>query len=167
MVKVRKLVGANHHVTTAYSPWANGSIEVVNSMMLRATKALLSEWRLPGNQWPVVLTLVQGALYHQPSDRLGGVAPATAIGGFPASTPLSGIVHTVTKEVYEVDRLKNKRQMHVAEMHREVSATIEEKRAQALDRQNNKPGVKCPYFDAGDYMLVGLVVRRPTKLALH
>ena len=174
MEKVRKLVGAHHHVITAYSPWANGSVEVVNRMLLRALKALLSEWRLPVNHWPVVLPLAQGALGHQPSDRLGGVAPATSFGGFPASTPLSGIVHPVTKEVFEIDWLEKTQQKHVTELrsalaklHREVSATSEKKRAQARSRHNKKRGVEWANFDVGDYVLVGSVVRQPSKLALH
>jgi transposase InsO family protein len=172
--KIRKMVGAHHHVTTAYSPWANGSVEVVNRMLLRAMKALLSEWRLPATQWPFVLPLVQGALNHQPSDRLGGVAPATAFGGFPATTPLSGIVHPVTREVYEVDWLAKTRQKHVAELrealaglHQEVSALSEKKREQARGRHNKKRGVQWANFDVGDFVLVGSVVRHPSKLALY
>ena len=35
-----------HHFTTAYSPWANGSVERVCHEVIRACKAMTSEWRL-------------------------------------------------------------------------------------------------------------------------
>ncbi|KAF0719108.1 Aste57867_1285 [Aphanomyces stellatus] len=38
---VRTMVGLQHHITTAYSPWANGTVEVVNRMVLRTVKTLL------------------------------------------------------------------------------------------------------------------------------
>ncbi|RHY00747.1 hypothetical protein DYB36_012165, partial [Aphanomyces astaci] len=52
-----------------------------------------------------VLPLVQGALNHQPADRLGGIAPVTAFTGLPAKTPLAGFVHPTSKEVYVADWL--------------------------------------------------------------
>ncbi|KAH9105630.1 hypothetical protein AeMF1_018616 [Aphanomyces euteiches] len=36
--KIRKMVGAHHHITTAYSPWANGTVEVVNRLILRRSE---------------------------------------------------------------------------------------------------------------------------------
>ncbi|KAF0775784.1 hypothetical protein AaE_000515 [Aphanomyces astaci] len=36
--KVRKSVGAHLHITTAYSPWAKGTVEVVMRLVLRADK---------------------------------------------------------------------------------------------------------------------------------
>ena len=44
----------HHHFTTAYSPWANGSVERVCREVLRATKALCSEWKLAPRDWPAV-----------------------------------------------------------------------------------------------------------------
>jgi len=50
-----------HHFTTAYSPWANGSVERICREVLRATKALISEWKLSPKEWPAVTEAVQGA----------------------------------------------------------------------------------------------------------
>ncbi|ETV98504.1 hypothetical protein H310_08643 [Aphanomyces invadans] len=124
---------------------ANGSVEVVNKMLLPAVKALLSEWRFPATQWPMVLSLVQGALNHQLSNRLGGLATATAFGGFDATSPLSWIVHPTTKEVWDVDWLDKSRIKHVQnlrksidEMHRDASVRSEKLRSQAIARQRKK-----------------------------
>ncbi|ETW04755.1 hypothetical protein H310_03902 [Aphanomyces invadans] len=134
---------------------------------------LLSEWRLPATQWPMVLPLVQGALNHQPSNRLGGLAPVTAFGGFDATQPLSGTVLPTTKEVRDVDWLDKSRIKQVQdlrtsldEMHRDVLARSEKLCGQARARHAKKQGVKWTNFDVGDYVLVGSVVRHPSKLAM-
>ncbi|KAH9086029.1 hypothetical protein Ae201684P_005725 [Aphanomyces euteiches] len=171
--KIRKMVGAHHHITTAYSPWANGTVEVVNRLILRAVRALLSEMKLKTNEWPHVLLLVQGALNHQPSPRLGGVAPVTAFTGLPAKTPMSGFVHPTTKEVYVIDWLDDVRQRHMAELavalnelHRDVVAKSDKLRKQARKRRDEKASVKLTNFSVGDFVLVGSVVKQPTKLSL-
>ncbi|KAE8951185.1 hypothetical protein PF011_g33033 [Phytophthora fragariae] len=68
--RLQRALGAQHHFTTAYTPWANGTVEVVNRELLRAVKALLSERQLPVRDWPAVLSVVQGALNAMPADRL-------------------------------------------------------------------------------------------------
>ncbi|KAH9086556.1 hypothetical protein LEN26_020003 [Aphanomyces euteiches] len=107
--KLRKAAGAHHHITTAYSPWANDTVEVVSRLILRAVKTLTSELKLRSTDWHLVLALVQGALNHMPSDRLSGVAPVTAFTGRPATTPLSAFVNPITKEVTDIDWLDEAR----------------------------------------------------------
>ncbi|OWY99499.1 hypothetical protein PHMEG_00029487 [Phytophthora megakarya] len=48
--KLCYLLGAQHHFVTAYSPSANGSVEVVNRLVFRSLEALLSELKLRVNQ---------------------------------------------------------------------------------------------------------------------
>jgi hypothetical protein len=83
-----KLFGASHHFVTAYCPWANGIVGVVNRMLLRALKTMLSEWKLPMGEWMKILFQVQMALNFNPSSRLDGVAPVTGFLALPAHTPL-------------------------------------------------------------------------------
>lgn len=61
----------HHHFTTDYSPWANGSVERVCREVLRAAKALCSEWKLAPRDWPEVTECVQSVLNHAPLRRLG------------------------------------------------------------------------------------------------
>jgi len=60
-----------HHFSTAYSPWANGSVERVCRELLRSCKTLLSEWRLAYRDWPAVTEAVQSILNHAPLKKLG------------------------------------------------------------------------------------------------
>ena len=39
-----KQMGVKHHVTLAYCPWANGSVEIVGKELLWTTRAILSEF---------------------------------------------------------------------------------------------------------------------------
>ncbi|KAF0709695.1 hypothetical protein AaE_012802, partial [Aphanomyces astaci] len=128
--KIRKAAGAHHYFTTAYCPWANGTVEVINRQILRAVKTLTSELKLRATDWHLVLHLVQGGLNHMPSDRLSGMAPVTAFTGLYATTPLSAFVNTVTKEVANIDWLDSTCKKHMDELHeameqlhREVAAT--------------------------------------------
>jgi Integrase core domain/Integrase zinc binding domain len=72
---VNSALKAQHHFATAYSPWANGTVERLGREVLRATRAILSELKLRPDQWPFVHRMVQSALNNSPSQRLGGFAP--------------------------------------------------------------------------------------------
>jgi transposase InsO family protein len=85
---VSKLFGAAHHFVTAYCPWANGTVEVANRMLLRVLKSVLSEAKMPMSQWTKVLGLVQMALNFSPASRLDGVSPLTGFLALPARTAL-------------------------------------------------------------------------------
>jgi IS30 family transposase len=75
---VRRVWGAQHHFVTAYCPWANGTVEVVNRMLLRVLKSMSSEKKLKPSQWTLLVKQVQAALNLQPSAFLA----------LPVATPL-------------------------------------------------------------------------------
>lgn len=60
-----------HHFTTTYTPWANGTVERVCREVLRACRALISEWRLAEQDWPAVSECVQAIINSAPLKRLG------------------------------------------------------------------------------------------------
>jgi hypothetical protein len=171
---LRKTLGATHHFVTAYCPWANGAIEVVNRILQRAMKALLSERQLRPNQWPQVLPMVQAVLNHQPADRLGNVAPVTAFLGLPATTPVSGIrpyeepTDATEAEVSAVVR------QHVEDLadaleglHREVTRQSDRRKETKRQRRAKQVGEPLPKLSIGEYVLVGWVTAVPNKLALR
>ncbi|KAH9150968.1 hypothetical protein AeRB84_006310 [Aphanomyces euteiches] len=153
--KIKKLLGAHHHITTPHTPWANGTIEVVNRLILRVPRSLISEMKLKVNEWYRVLPLVQGALNHQPSDRLGGIAPITAFQGLPANAtpPLAGFVHPRTKIVHDIDWLDAARVKIMAELrvsldrvHLDVIKISKNRREKARARREMKKNVKLAKF---------------------
>lgn len=171
--KFRVLLGAQHHFVTAYSPWANGSVEVVNRLLLRSLRPLLSEHKLQINQWPQILPLVQATLNSMGSDRLGGVAPVTAFTGLSGSSQLSAILTTSSAEEASIEWVHSEQQKHLQavrieldKLHQQVSAISAKKNAQARVRQKNKQGVKMAHFSVGDFVLAASAVKGGSKLAL-
>nr|CCA27531.1 AlNc14C568G12167 [Albugo laibachii Nc14] len=57
MDNLRKILGAQHHFVTAYCPWANGTVEVMNRQLLKVMRSLLSEKKQWIGNWPSLLSL--------------------------------------------------------------------------------------------------------------
>ncbi|KAE9344158.1 hypothetical protein PF008_g9348 [Phytophthora fragariae] len=174
MEKLSVALGANHHFTTAYTPWANGTVEVVNREVLKSVKALLSERRLQVQDWPRVLPVVQAALNTMPADRLGGVTPLTAFTALPGGSQLRGILHPRDPLVSTVTWVEDETIQHLASvraaldgMHREMTNASEKRRRAARDRHAKKRGVTLPRFSEGDFVLAATATGRSgNKLAL-
>jgi hypothetical protein len=86
------LLGTSHNFTTAYSPWANGTVEAVCKQAIRAARAMLSEMRLAPQEWPCVLPAIQAVLNNSPSSHRAGQTPLTDFTGHARDTPLSLII---------------------------------------------------------------------------
>lgn len=173
MDMLRKVVGSQHHFTTAYCPFANGTVEVVNRMILKCIKSSMSELKLSVTQWYIILPLVQAAINGMPSDKLGGIAPVTAFAALPASNPLHSIFVPSTKTSVSVNWVRSAQGEHVKNvqrslenMHKYVSEQANQKREKARNRHATKRGVAMPRFEIGDFVLVGRVIKS-NKLALH
>lgn len=102
---LREATRANHFFKLAYCPWSNGTVEVVRREMLRAMRALASEFQLQMNAWPSLVPLIQSALINTILDRLGGRCPLTAFMGLPRDSPLVLITRKVgdTVKVHSIE----------------------------------------------------------------
>ena len=96
---VNRMLYARHHFTTAYCPQSNGTVETVCKEVLRACRALLSEFRLQESEWPVVIPLIQSVLNHSVRPSLGDRAPITVFTGLPADNPLRTVFPADTTKV--------------------------------------------------------------------
>ncbi|ETV68342.1 hypothetical protein H257_15665 [Aphanomyces astaci] len=153
--KIRKAAGAHHHFTTAYCPWANRTIKVVNRLILRAVMSLDGcEMKLRATDWHLVLALVQGAFNHMPSNRLSGMVPVTAVNDLPAKTPLSALVNTVTEEVTDINWLDSSRTKQMQKLH------------EAME-QLHREVIQLQKFAIGDFFLLGQVSRQRNKVSLQ
>lgn len=165
---LRESTKAHHHFTLAYCPWSNGTVEVVCRELLRATRALLSEFQLPVKAWPTVLPIVQSALNNSPLQRLSGHCPLTALTGLPQDNPLLSIKtkeQGVTK-IRNISELRarqvtsiRKLQDSLDQMHKSITANSDAKRKSAVDCHNRKTGVRPINFDVGDFVLRGILQR--------
>ena len=90
---LKRQLGAHHHFTTVYAPWSNGTVEVMNRLLVRLLRGLCSELKLKPTEWDSLLPIFMSALNHMPADRLKGVAPVKAFLALPATPPLSAFMH--------------------------------------------------------------------------
>jgi hypothetical protein len=158
---VRKALRTQHHFTTAYSPWANGTVERACREVLRAVRALLSEFKLGPRDWPAVAPIVQAALNSAPSPQRGDISPLTAFTGRPTASPLLSIVEPRTFAVLELSEVKLQQRLAVDELrssveriHKAAHESAERRRAAVAARRKSKSGMETANLDIGDYVLV-------------
>lgn len=167
----QKLKGS-HHFTLPYCPWTNGTVEVVCREMMRAMKALLSEFQLPFKHWPAVLPIVQSILNSTPLKRLGNRSPLTAFTGLPSDSPLltmkadmkSGPKHCTLEHARAVQLAQVNTLMDAMDnMHRDIADKTGKARAKQIQKHNIRTHVKPCNFDVGDYVLRSFSEKLITK----
>jgi hypothetical protein len=166
IAELHRMSGSRHHYTAAYSPWANGTVEIVNEAIVRCLRSLLSELKLKSSEWPNLLALVQGVLNHSPSRTLGGLSPVTAFTGLPAHDPFCGVYHTNSNSwracrmsPAEIINLHEELKQSLIDMHRSLSERKERIRS-GKRKLRNKRLTRKANFDLGDYVLVATVHRK-------
>ncbi|KAE9282551.1 hypothetical protein PR003_g27380 [Phytophthora rubi] len=172
--QLQRALGAHHHFVTAYTPWANGTVEVANREVPKAMKALLSERRLSVRDWPALLPVVQAALNGMPADRLGGTTPLTAFTALPGGSQLTSILHPCEPVDTPVEWVTQELQAHLGEirvaldgLHAEMVDASEKRRRAARERHSRRQGVKLQKFSEGDFVLAATATGRSgNKLAL-
>jgi hypothetical protein len=166
MAGVSKALHTQHRFTIANSPWSNGTIEVVCREVLRALRALVSEFQMEFIQWPTAVPMLQYILNHSASDRLGGLAPITAMTLLPATTPLLSIVSATpetsprtisqihAEQISEVAKLRSA----LDGLHRTLAQTSGAKRDSRRQARNRKLShASHPNFSEGDFVLVAVL----------
>lgn len=171
-----------HHFTTAYCPWANGSIERICRDVLTACKALLAEFGLPPKSWPRVTECAQSVLNHAPRQRLGprnkgspGVyrTPLEVFTGqrpvrpllqaFPPVPPSSaaGLSEVRARQLVNIEELGQA----LDDSHRDVQSLMSKSRERAIELHNKRTGATAARFDVGDFVLVRRGVPGKHKLS--
>ncbi|GMF23670.1 unnamed protein product [Phytophthora fragariaefolia] len=172
--RLQRTLGAQHHFVTAYTPWANGTVEVVNREILKCMKALLSERRLAIRDWPALLPVVQAAFNSMPADRLGGKALLATFTALPGGTQLTSILYPRDPEEASMHWVAQEIQEHLDSvrvaldgLHAEVVNASEKRRRAARERHARRHGVKLQKFSEGDCGLAATATGRSgNKLAL-
>lgn len=159
MTDIQKQLGTNHHFTTAYSPWANGTVEAVCKQTIRAARAMLSEMHLAPQEWPCVLPAIQAVLNNSPSSHRAGQTPLTAFTGHARDTPLSlTVLHPVTNQSLSFIKAQQlaestKFALQVEQLHKEVTDKVSRQRRKQMEAHNANTHLVQPNFSPGDYVL--------------
>jgi RNase H-like domain found in reverse transcriptase/Reverse transcriptase (RNA-dependent DNA polymerase)/Integrase core domain/Integrase zinc binding domain/Chromo (CHRromatin Organisation MOdifier) domain len=163
-------LGARHHFVTSYCPWANGSVEVLNRVVLRTLRALLSEFQMSENDWPRLLPLVQLTMNTNPSRRLKGRTPLEVMTGRRPEGPLMAAVSWAPpghvddghlRALMDIDCLSDT----LSRMHKDLAEVISDGRKRQIDAFNRKTHVQQENFDVGDYVLVPSTGGNRSKLS--
>ena len=172
----------NHHFTTAYSPWANGTVERVCREVLRASRALCSEWKLGAQDWPGVLETIQSILNHSPLKRLGlqsgkiGTVYRSPLEVFNGRRPRRPLMRATPPTTYEkafsMDEVRLKQVIEIEKlqeslenMHKHVNEEITKNRKRQVESHNKKTLVTPVNFEIGDFVLVQRAASAGHKLA--
>ena len=158
---LNRILRTRHHFTTEYCPQSNGTVEKVCKEVLRACRALLSEFRQKESEWPVAIPLIQSVLNHSVRPSLGNRAPLTVFAGLPADNPLRTVFSADASRTQTIELTSARRLMNVETLlkrmdgiHKEVAERRTRHRDRAVQRHNAKTHVRPINFDVGDFVLV-------------
>jgi hypothetical protein len=164
--ELERLTGSTHNYVTSYAPWANGTVEVVNSSILKCIRSLLSEFHLPWNKWSDLTPLIQGVLNHSPRRSLGDLSPVQLFIGLPRQDPFRYLYldetfrkTRMTKE--ELTNLHAELAQSLNDLHKIVIPIKEKKRQQSRKTARGIP----VNFEEGDYVLWASPITHLPKLA--
>ena len=164
-----------HHFTTPYTPWANGTVEIVNKHFLFVLKSLCSEFRLDFEHWPRLVPLVNMVLNFRIRPRVN-YAPITIMTGLTPSMPLDlitvpsrlgglDLLQSPLSEAELQDRTKDLCSA-LTNIHQTVANFNTNARAMKASSRNKNRKAVAPNFDVGDFVLVACDIERKvgTKL---
>jgi Integrase core domain len=161
MTGVQRALHSQHHFTTAYNTWDNGTVERACLEVLRGVRALLSEFKLLPAEWPRAHHLVHSALNHSPSPQRGNVAPITPFTGLPASSPLLALVSEDQAKPATLTEIEAQRALHLETIrpaldaiHKRCLDSAAAHRTSWRSKRNSKRGTSPPKFDVGDFVLI-------------
>ena len=141
-----ELVRSSHHVTTPYIHYPNGTVEVINKLVLQAFRCLISELRWKKEEWPYLLPTIMHYLNHKPQACLGGRAPIAVTTGA-RTTNFFTVVDSGVVDTYMSD-LQDQLQV----MHNDVADMTEAQRARHPKAKLKK--AKHANFGLGEYVLI-------------
>jgi transposase InsO family protein len=149
--ELTRLTSMDHHVTTAYNPRSNGTVERLNREVLKVFRALLSEFRMSTADWALLVPVVQYSLNWTSTPLLAGHTPAEVCFGSSGGRPLDVFLRPTTKS-FSMERVSSTQlEAHVStlrvalsELHREVLSTRTSRIQPSLPRKS---------FELGEFVL--------------
>jgi hypothetical protein len=161
ITEINRKLRSHHHFTTAYSPFANGSIEIIVKDFLTTLKKLRFETNTPAKQWQSLLPMIQFALNHSPRKDKCNLSPVEIMTGIKPSNDLDAIFAPFNAKFSSKPLPLQDLKKHVEElavslslMHKAVDEDVSNKR-EAHRRRRLKKSTKVN-FGLGDFVLVSI-----------
>lgn len=154
-------MGIKHHVTLAYCPWANGSVEIVGKELLWTSRAVISELGYSATDWTLVLPLILFILNHRLREVLNGRSPIEVMTGRKPKQPTDLVLWdgVLLKDAEgkvvrweQVDKHCTRLAKAMDEMHEDVrNKDTESRRQKEAKAKNAERGLQ---FEVGDLVMV-------------
>jgi hypothetical protein len=152
---------SKHHFTVAYTPWANGSIEIIVKDFETTLKKLRLEMKVPKSDWTSLIPLVEYAMNHAPRSEKCGYSPIEIFSGMKPSHPLDALLTPLTKEFnykpITAEAIENHVQSLIRsmdEVHRKVNDSMKSNRQRKRSAANSS--AKEVNFGLGDFVMVAI-----------
>ena len=172
--KLAELMGIQHHITLAYCPWSNGSVEVCGRDLVWTLRVLTSEFRVMIDEWDLILPLVEFTTNHRERPVLGDRSALEVMtGSKPASTTNLAVWAGVKiKDAREFVARRDRVEQHCARLDHALSRLHEQVRdleelrlrKKALKAAGRQPGQK---FQVGDYVMVTAKDNQANPISPH
>lgn len=163
MKALAKMLRVEHHFTPAYSPHTNGTVETVCKQVLRAIRALLPDFKLQEDEWPLFMPLIQSLLNNSPSRRLANHTPLYAFTKQQSSNPLAVVLAEQVVVPATMDFAQMQRATAITEVtdaveniHREVRDATTRVRGDRIKLHNKRTGVRETKYVVSDFVLVAV-----------
>ncbi|MFK7806887.1 MAG: RNase H-like domain-containing protein [Saprospiraceae bacterium] len=161
-----------HHITVAYSPWANGKAENINREFLKVLRILSAKAGYDGlDNWTRLISSVQDILNNTPRKRLGNKTSHEVFLGM-KKTDMVGFL-MVEEDEYSVRNVPLS-QKKLVEFCDELERVLDRNNREVIDVQyllrkkhlENQVDSKddAVQFAVGDWVLVSRATRKPDKL---
>jgi hypothetical protein len=161
ITEINKQLKSQHHFTTAYSPFANGSIEIIVKDFSTTVQKLRIETKTPIRKWLSLLPMIQFALNHSPRKDKCNLSPIEIMTGIKPSNALDAIFAPFNTNFSTKPMTLDELQTHVTElssslalMHKAVDEQVSSKRA--ANRRRRLKIAKQINFGLGDFVLISI-----------
>jgi len=97
--ELRRILGITHRFTPANTPHSNGTVELVNRLILRLFRTLMSEYKIA--DYKQLSPLVQAALNLNGSPSLGDLSPTEVFTGLKVTNAVSLLFDATNDIIHE------------------------------------------------------------------
>jgi len=163
--EINKKLKSQHHFTTAYSPFANGSIEIIVKDFSTTLQKLRIETNTSIREWKSLLPMIQFALNHSPRKDKCNLSPVEIMTGIKPSNALDAIFAPFNTKFSAKPLSMEELHKHVEElssslslMHKAVDEQVSSKRA--ANRRRRLKHSKRINFGLGDFVLISIPKRK-------
>lgn len=160
MEELAAVLGFEHHITLAYCPWANGSVEVVGKDLLWTCRTLLSELKFSADEWDLCLALIEYSIMHRKRTVLGGRSAIEVMTGRQPDNAVRMALWTGVRlkdarrgdiDMAMVDKYCERLEKSLANLHEQVRDEGERRRRRQAMMTARAPAMR---FNVGDLVVI-------------